>query len=103
MRGIRPSRSRTARPGAARGRDTAVLLRLLERELQAEADAEHRPPGGDTLAQRFVEPAAQPSIAEAAEPTPGSTARSAVATSSASRVAPRRSNASATERTLPAP
>ena len=36
--------------------DAAVLLRVLERELEPEADAEHRPLLGDPRAQRVVEP-----------------------------------------------
>jgi hypothetical protein len=41
--------------------NAAVLLGLLERELQAEADPERRPPEPRALAERLVEPArAQP-------------------------------------------
>ncbi len=60
--GRAPSRRRTARPGdEAEPGDAAVLLALVERELEAEADAERRPSRRDALAQRVVEPAlAQP-------------------------------------------
>jgi hypothetical protein len=64
-RAVRPRPSRCAaraRPAAdapagqeAEPVDAAVLLRPLERELEPEADAEHRPLLGDALAERVVE------------------------------------------------
>ena len=82
--------------------DAAVLLGVLERELEAEADPEHRPPLGDPRAQPSSSPCRRSSsIAERAEPTPGSTARSAPATSSTSS-APSRRIAISTERMFPA-
>src|SRR6266536_5355554 len=45
----------------AEASDAAVLLRLFERQLEAEADAEHRRPGLDSLDQSLVDTApAQP-------------------------------------------
>ena len=37
----------------------AALVARAEEELQADADPRHRPPGGDALAQRVVEPVAR--------------------------------------------
>ena len=63
---IRPSREE------AETVDSAVLLALLERELEAEADAERRPPAVNALAERVIQPArAQPVHRARRRPHPG--------------------------------
>src|SRR2546430_6275332 len=59
----------------------AVLVALLEGELEPQADAERRPAAGDPRAERLVEPAlAQDAHRARCGPHAGKTARSAAAT-----------------------
>ena len=102
---LQPARAAGQEPEAV---DAAVLLRVLERELQAEADAERRAAGATRSRSASSSEAERSApIALAAEPTPGRTARPAAATTFGSVVtvasAPSRPNAIATERTFPAP
>ena len=89
-------------------RDHAVLLAVLEEDLHADADAQHRRPAATRSAMTGpARSASMPAMQAANAPTPGTTSPSAAAAAARSAVtvtsAPTRASARSAERRLPEP